>query len=77
MTQKQKTYTFGDIIIREVKSRYYVYLSRASSTDGKEHYIGPLDDVFKNYEKLKLGGWGVSPTSTVGPLGFEPRITTV
>ncbi|ARM76556.1 putative integrase [Acidianus manzaensis] len=70
MNEKKKTYTFGDIIIREVKRRYYVYLSRESSTDGKEHYIGPLDDVVKkNYIKNRSGGvWGLIPHS--GPAGI-------
>ncbi|WP_236748937.1 putative integrase [Acidianus manzaensis] len=58
-SNKKKTYTFGDIIIREVKSRYYVYLSRVSSTDGKEHYVGPLDDVIKSYLKMEENSLGV------------------
>ncbi|ARM76007.1 putative integrase [Acidianus manzaensis] len=52
-----------NIIIREVKSRYYVYLSRASSTDGKKRYVNSLDDIIKSYLKMKYNSlrYGVPP----------------
>jgi|GEM_PF-1215578 ORF D-335-like protein. len=52
-----KVFTLGDIRIREVKGKYYVYFI----DNVKERYVGPLTDVVGTY----LRG--------VGPRGFEPR----
>lgn len=43
-----KTFTFGDIRIREVKGKYYVYIIEKDN-EGKrrDRYIGPLDEVVK------------------------------
>ncbi|QIW24051.1 integrase [Sulfolobus sp. S-194] len=53
-----KVFTFGDIRIREVKGKYYVYLIEKDE-DGqrKDRYVGPLDKVVK----IALGMLGVSP----------------
>ena len=43
-----KVFTFGDIRIREVKGKYYVYV-REKDNEGnrRDHYVGPLDKVVK------------------------------
>ena len=79
MTEKKTRYMYGDVIIRERKGRYYVYILERSNGETRERYVGPLIDVVQTYLKLKegsesengSGGAGVSPA--VGPLGFEPR----
>ena len=74
---------YGDVIIRERKGRYYVYLLERSNGETRERYVGPLTDVVQTYLRLKegsesengIGGAGVSPA--VGPLGLEPRTSAV
>ena len=41
-----KVFTFGDIRIREVKGKYYVYLIEKDNEDNlRDHYVGPLDKI--------------------------------
>ena len=43
-----KVFTFGDIRIREVKGKYYVYLIEKDNEGNlRDHYVGPLDKVVK------------------------------
>ena len=71
MSPKEKTrYKYGDVIIRERKGRYYVYKSETINGETRERYVGPLDNVVEIYEKFRIGGVGVSPTSD--PPGFGP-----
>lgn len=53
-----KVFTFGDIRIREVKGKYYVYLIEKDS-EGKrrDNYVGPLDEIVKGY----MRGTGFEP----------------
>ena len=78
MTEKQRRYKFGDVILRERKGRYYVYTLERANGDVRETYVGPLTDVVETYLKLKseagvLGGVPLTPTA--GPGGFEPPTT--
>ena len=74
---------YGDVIIRERKGRYYVYLLERSNGVERERYVGPLIDVVQTYLRLKegsesetgIGGAGVSPA--VRPPGFEPGTSGV
>ena len=67
-----KVFTFGDIRIREVKGKYYVYLiEKDNEGNRRDHYVGPLDKVVK----IGLGVLRGTPPNTVGPAGFEPAIT--
>ncbi|MFP3202422.1 MAG: putative integrase [Sulfolobus sp.] len=53
-----KVFTFGDIRIREVKGKYYVYLIKKDNEGNiRDHYVGPLDKVVK----IGLGVLGVFP----------------
>ena len=70
-------FTFGDIRIREVKGKYYVYLIEKDNEGNlRDHYVGPLDKVVK----IGLGVFrGCSPLTqwtgrdlNPGPLGCEP-----
>ena len=78
MTEKKTRYMYGDVIIRERKGRYYVYLLERPNGVARERYVGPLIDVVQTYLKIKegnesgngIGGAGVSPA--VRPPGFEP-----
>jgi len=43
-----KVFTFGDIRIREVKGKYYVYtIEKDNEGNRRDHYVGPLDKVVK------------------------------
>ncbi|ADX85677.1 integrase [Sulfolobus islandicus REY15A] len=71
-----KVFTFGDIRIREVKGKYYVYVIEKNK-DGQrtDCYVGPLDKVIEFY--VSSGGLGVSLEWTgrdlnPGPLGCQP-----
>ena len=66
-----KVFTFGDIRIREVKGKYYVYIiEKDNEGNRRDNYIGPLDNV-----KIGLGVFRGNTPNTVGPAGFEPAIT--
>ncbi|WP_152411863.1 putative integrase [Saccharolobus islandicus] len=55
-----KTYTFGDIRIREVKGKYYVYIiEKDNEGNRRDHYIGPLDKIMEFY--ISSGGLEVTP----------------
>jgi hypothetical protein len=60
MTEKQRRYKFGDVILRERKGRYYVYKLEYEGGKARERYVGPLVDVVETYLR---GGWGVPPHS--------------
>ena len=74
---KPQRYKYGDVIIRERKGRYYVYLLERSNGVERERYVGPLTDVVQKYLKVKEGNEsrsaGVSPTAD--PPGLEPGTT--
>ncbi|BFH73381.1 putative integrase [Sulfurisphaera javensis] len=72
MREEKTRYKYGDVIIRERKGRYYVYILENVNGEIKERYVGPLDKVVKSYIELKLGVEGDVPPS-MGPLGLEPR----
>ena len=41
-----KVFTFGDIRIREVKGKYYVYLiEKGDGGQRRDHYVGSLDKI--------------------------------
>ena len=43
-----KVFTFGDIRIREVKGKYYVYLIEKDNEGNlRDHYVGPLDKIIE------------------------------
>ena len=71
MTEKQRRYKFGDVILRERKGRYYVYKLEYEGGKARERYVGPLADVVESYEMW--GGGGYPPTTD--PPGFEPGTT--
>jgi len=53
-----KVFTFGDIRIREVKGKYYVYLiEKGDDGQRRDHYIAPLDKVVE----IALGVLGGTP----------------
>ena len=55
-------YKYGDVIIRERKGRYYVYLLERSNGETRERYVGILIDVVQTYLKLKESeGLGAVP----------------
>ena len=57
-----KVFTFGDIRIREVKGKYYVYIiEKGDDGQRRDHYIGSLDKVVE-IALHEIGGVGVSPT---------------
>ena len=61
-----KVFTFGDIRIREVKGKYYVYLiEKGDDGQRRDRYVGSLDRVIEFY----VSG-GCAPT--VPRPGFEP-----
>ena len=63
MTEKKTRYMYGDVIIRERKGRYYVYILERSNGETRERYVGPLIDVVQAYLKMKGedGGSGGTP----------------
>ena len=71
-----KVFTFGDIRIREVKGKYYVYsIEKDNEGNLRDYYVGPLDKIIGN--DLKIGSPGESPEWTgrdlnPGPLGCQP-----
>ncbi|MEM1625744.1 MAG: putative integrase [Sulfolobaceae archaeon] len=68
-----KTYTSGDIRIREVKGKYYIYvIEKDNEGKRKDRYVGPLSEVVKL--ALAVKGMGAVPP-TMGPQGFEPWTT--
>ncbi|QGA87264.1 integrase [Sulfolobus spindle-shaped virus] len=71
MTKDKTRYKYGDVIIRERKGKYYVYILRTINGKLKETYVGPLTDVVETYIKLKENG-GVGESPTMRPPGFEP-----
>ena len=76
MTEKKTRYKYGDVIIRERKGRYYVYILERSNGETRERYVGPLIDVVRAYLKMKENeAWGCAPT--VGPAGLEPATSAV
>ena len=59
-----KTFTFGDIRIREVKGRYYVYIvEKDERGQRRDRYVGPLSDVVRFYIEFTPGG-GLEPPTT-------------
>ncbi|ABV26234.1 integrase [Sulfolobus spindle-shaped virus 5] len=64
-----KVFTFGDIRIREVKGKYYVYLiEKDNEGNRRDNYIGKLDEVVKFYTKnAKTGVVGALPPQGSGP----------
>ncbi|ACP35558.1 ORF D-335 domain protein [Sulfolobus islandicus L.S.2.15] len=53
-----KVFTFGDIRIREVKGKYYVYLiEKGDGGQRRDRYVGSLDKVVE----IALGVWGNPP----------------
>lgn len=69
---------FGNIIIRERKGKYYVYILETVNGDVRETYVGPLIDVVTTYRKLKdENGGGRSDPQRRGrdsdPRGVEPH----
>ncbi len=49
-----KTFTFGDIRIRELNGKYYLCtIENDLSGKRRDHYVGPLADVVETYEKVK------------------------
>jgi len=75
LTEKQRRYKFGDIILRERKGRYYVYMLEGANGDVRETYVGPLTDVVETYLKLKLEAGVLGGVPLTGPGGFEPPTT--
>lgn len=58
-------------MIRENKGQYYIYsIEKGEGRKVIYRYVGPLDNVVEIYEKFRIGGVGVSPTSD--PPGFGP-----
>lgn len=58
-----KTFTFGDIRIREVKGKYYVYtIENDDRSNRRDHYIGSLDQIVKEYLSIKVREVGFGPT---------------
>ncbi|BAB67339.1 hypothetical protein STK_22305 [Sulfurisphaera tokodaii str. 7] len=59
-----KVFTFGDIRIREVKGKYYVYLIEKDN-EGKrrDRYLGPLSEVVQFYVKMAPRA-GLEPATT-------------
>ncbi len=52
-----KVFTFGDIRIREVKGKYYVYLIEKDNEGNlRDHYVGSLDKIIETI--LRLGARG-------------------
>ena len=61
-----KVFTFGDIRIREVKRKYYVYIiEKGYGGQRRDNYVGSLDKVIEFYVS---GGY---PPTTPRP-GLEP-----
>ena len=46
---------YGDVIIRERKGRYYVYILESSKGETRGRYVGPLTDVVQTYLKVEEG----------------------
>ena len=45
-----KVFTFGDIRIREVKRKYYVYIiEKGDGGQRRDNYVGSLDKVIEFY----------------------------
>ena len=60
-----KVFTFGDIRIREVKGKYYVYLiEKGDGGQRRDHYIGSLDKIIETY--INIGGVGAQPPQCRG-----------
>ena len=69
-----KVFTFGDIRIREIKGKYYVYLiEKDNEGNRRDHYVGPLDKVVK----IALWVLGGTPPNTVDRPGLEPGTSRV
>ena len=65
-----KVFTFGDIRIREVKGKYYVYLiEKGDGGQRRDRYVGSLDKVVE----IALGVLGGTPL--IAGQGFEPWST--
>ena len=61
---------FGDIRIREVKGKYYVYLIEKDNEGNRgDHHVGPLDKVVK----IGLGVLGGTPLTQWGRRDLNPR----
>ncbi|AZG03799.1 hypothetical protein [Sulfolobus spindle-shaped virus] len=74
-----KVFTFGDIRIREVKGKYYVYLiEKDNEGNRRDHYVGSLDQIVKDYISIKVRGTGFEPAqafasgASVRPMGDTP-----
>ncbi len=63
-----KVFTFGDIRIREVKGKYYVYLiEKGDGGQRRDRYVGSLDKIIETY--IRSGGVGDTPMGrTEAPL---------
>ena len=57
-----KVFTFGDIRIREVKGKYYVYpIEKGDGGQRRDHYIGSLEQIVKEYYDMKCRGRDLNP----------------
>ena len=57
-----KVFTFGDIRIREVKGKYYVYIvEKDNEGNRRDHYIGSLEQIVKEYYDMKCRGRDLNP----------------
>ena len=58
-----KVFTFGDIRIREVKGKYYVYLIEKDNEGNlRDYYVGPLDKIIETILRLGARGNPFVPT---------------
>ncbi len=58
-----KVFTFGDIRIREVKGKYYVYsIEKGDGGQRRDRYVGSLDQIVKEYISIRVRGVGLEPT---------------
>ena len=57
-----KVFTFGDIRIREVKGKYYVYsIEKGEGNQRRDRYIGSLEQIVKEYYNMKCRGRDLNP----------------
>ena len=57
-----KVFTFGDIRIREVKGKYYVYIiEKGDDGQRRDNYVGSLEQIVKEYYDMKCRGRDLNP----------------
>jgi len=57
-----KVFTFGDIRIREVKGKYYVYvIEKGQNRERRDNYVGSLEQIVKEYYNMKCRGRDLNP----------------